>query len=297
MSDTDTTALAQGRPSTTALMMAIARAVHQLLDDPLVLPDPIALPILGPELERAVRDDPYRYNDPMARPMRAAVVARAMVADAELAEAARAGVRQCVVLGAGLDTLAWRMPTAVSEGMRVLEVDHPATQAWKQDLMRQAGLSMPEGATAVPADLQHASLQGVLEAAGFRGDRPTCFVWLGVTPYLTDAAIEGTLRYVASLPAGTRIVFDYRVDASVLPPFERVMAAHMAEQVAALGEPWLSEFVPEQLVQRLTAIGFTEVTDLDAPALNARYFPRRKDGLQTAGGGLHVLCARVGEAR
>lgn len=296
MSETEPTALAQGRPSTTALMMAIARAVHQLLDEPLVLPDPVALSILGPELERAVREDPYRYNDPMARPMRAAVVARAMVADAELADAARAGVRQCVVLGAGLDTLAWRAPAA-ADGMRVFEVDHPATQAWKQELMRQAGLSMPHGATAVPADLQQASLQHVLEGAGFRGDQPACFVWLGVTPYLTDAAIDGTLRHVASLPAGTRIVFDYRVDASVLPPFERLMAAHMAEQVAALGEPWLSGFVPAQLVQRLTAMGFTGVTDLDAPALNARYFARRKDGLQTAGGGLRVLCARVGEAR
>ncbi|MCT9071306.1 class I SAM-dependent methyltransferase [Cupriavidus gilardii] len=296
MSQTETTALAQGRPSTTALMMAIARAVHQLLDEPIVLPDPVALPILGPELERAVRDDPYRYNDPMARPMRAAVVARAMVADAELAEASRAGVRQCVVLGAGLDTLAWRVP-ATDDGMRVFEVDHPATQAWKQDLMRQAALSLPDWAKSVSADLQHASLQGVLEEAGFRGDRPACFVWLGVTPYLTDSAIEATLRYVASLPPGTRIVFDYRVDAGVLPPFERVMAAHMAEQVAALGEPWLSAFVPEQLVQRLTAMGFGSVTDLDAPALNARYFPRRKDGLQTAGGGLRVLCARVGEGR
>ncbi len=295
MSRTETTALAQGRPSTTALMMAIARAVHQLLDDPLVLPDPIALPILGPALERAVRDDPYRYNDPMARPMRAAAVARAMVADAELAEAAGAGVRQCVVLGAGLDTSAWRVPAA-ADGMRVFEVDHPATQAWKQDLLRQAGLSMPDWASAVPVDLQHGSLQAALEDAGFRGDRPACFVWLGVTPYLTEAAIEGTLRYVASLPRGTCIVFDYRVDAGVLPPFERVMAAHMAGQVAALGEPWLSAFVPERLVQRLTAMGFGGVTDLDAPALNARYFPRRKDGLQTAGGGLRVLCARVGEA-
>ena len=296
MSQSETTALAQGRPSTTALMMAIARAVHQLLDEPLVLPDPVALPILGPELERAVRDDPYRYNDPMARPMRAAVVARAMVADAELADAARAGVRQCVVLGAGLDTLAWRVPAA-ADGMRVFEVDHPATQAWKRDLMRQGGLSMPDGATAVPADLQQALLQDVLEGAGFRGDQPACFVWLGVTPYLTESAIDGTLRHVANLPAGTRIVFDYRVDASVLPPFERVMSAHMAEQVAALGEPWLSGFVPAQLVQRLAAMGFTGVTELDAPALNARYFPRRKDDLQTAGGGLRVLCARVGEAR
>ncbi|MCG5262232.1 class I SAM-dependent methyltransferase [Cupriavidus gilardii] len=296
MSQTETTALAQGRPSTTALMMAIARAVHQLLDEPIVLADPVALPILGPDLERAVRDDPFRYNDPMARPMRAAVVARAMVADAELAEAAQAGVRQCVVLGAGLDTLAWRVPAA-ADGMRVFEVDHPATQAWKHDLMRQASLVMPEGAKSVPADLQHASLQDALETAGFRSDQPACFVWLGVTPYLTDAAIDSTLRYVASRPAGTRIVFDYRVDAGVLPPFERVMAAHMAEQVAALGEPWLSEFVPEQLVQGLTAMGFADVTDLDAPTLNARYFARRKDGLQTAGGGLRVLCGRVGEAR
>lgn len=284
---------AAGQPSRTAVAMAIARAVHQLLDEPIVLDDPLALPALGPELAQAVRDDPFRYNDPMARTLRAAVVARSMVAEHALACAAAAGVRRCVLLGAGLETLSLRAPHAAT-GMRYLELDHPDTQAWKLALLREAGLSMGPHATLVGVDLQQQRLDAALREAGLRDDEAACFIWLGVTPYLTEAAIEAVLANAAARPAGTSIVFDYRVDPSVLPPWEAMMSAQFEQQVAALGEPWRSAWRPDRLADRLLSMGFTQVDSFDAHALNARYFPRRKDGLQTVDGGLRLITARVG---
>lgn len=282
-----------GQPSRTALTMAIARAVHQLLDEPIVLDDPFALRVLGPGLAREVHDDPFRYNDPMARTLRAAVVARSMVAEHALACASASGVRRCVLLGAGLDTLALRAPHT-DKGMRYLELDHPDTQAWKLALLREAGLSMPAHATLVGVDFQRQPLDAALRDAGLRDDDAACFIWLGVTPYLTEAAIEAVLANVAARPAGTSVVFDYRVDPAVLPPWEAMMSAQFAQQVAAMGEPWRSAWRPEQLSDRLLSLGFAHIDSFDAQALNARYFPRRKDGLQTVDGGLRLVTARVG---
>jgi len=120
-----------GEPSRTAWRVAMLRAAHQLLDEPIVLEDPMALQILGSEAERELREDPFLYNDPMARGLRAALVVRSRFAEDELARAVAAGVRQYVVLGAGLDTFAYRNPHAVA-GLRVFEVDHPSTQQWKR---------------------------------------------------------------------------------------------------------------------------------------------------------------------
>src|SRR5579862_7238240 len=123
-----------GEPSRTALRVAILRAAHQLLDDPIVLEDPVALPILGTKAEMELRDDPFQHNDPMSRGLRAALVIRSRVAEEELVRSVATGVRQYVVLGAGLDTFAYRNPHRAS-GLQVFEVDHPSTQQWKRRLL------------------------------------------------------------------------------------------------------------------------------------------------------------------
>lgn len=276
---------------TTALTMAIARGVHQLLDEPIVLPDPLALPILGPALEQAVRDDPFRYNDPMARTLRAAVVARSMVARAELSLAASAGVRQCVVLGAGLDTLALEAPHR-EQGMRYIEVDRPVTQEWKRTLMRQAGIEAGPRTSFVPADLQTEPLGDALARAAWDPGQPCCFVWLGVTPYLAQDAVEEVLALAGRSPAGSSVIFDFRVSPEALPEWERMMAGQFARQVALMGEPWRSAYAPAQLRERLHASGFSSVRIEGAADVNARFFARRKDGLQTVDGGLRLAVAR-----
>ena len=123
------------------------------------------------------------------------------------------GVRQYVVLGAGLDTFAYRNPFAY---LRVFEVDHPATQAWKRDQLQAGGIAIPDGFAFVAVDFEKQTLNAELAAAGFTTSQPAFFSWLGVTPYLTREAFEGTLRFIAAMPAGSGVAFDFAVERSAL---------------------------------------------------------------------------------
>lgn len=286
----------RGVPSRTALAVASLRAVHQLLDEPLVLPDPIALPLLGAATEAALRNDPYALNDPISRGLRAAVVARSRCVEDELSRRVAEGVRQYVVLGAGLDTFACRNPFA--DGLlRVFEVDHPGTQGWKQQLLADARIGVPPSLSFVPADFERDHLGDELLRAGFRPEQPACVSWMGVTPYLTPDAVLATLRTLAGFAAGSSVCFDHRVVASLLGPVERVIAELIGQQAAAAGEPWLSAFDPADLRRQLLGLGFGSAVSISADDLNARYFARRKDGLRV-GGSFRIMCAQIGgEAR
>ena len=279
----------QGAPSRTAQRVAALRAVHQLLDEPLVLPDPIALPLLGASTEAALRNDPFALNDPMSRGVRAALVARSRFVEDELARCAAAGVRQYLVMGAGLDTFAYRNPYR-DEGLRVFEVDHPGTQRWKQQLLAEAGIDVPASLTFVPADFERDDLGNALRQAGFQADQAACVSWMGVTMYLTADAVLATLRTVASFAVGSCVCFDYRVPVTMLNPVERAINDVMEQQLAALGEPWLSTFDPMQLQRQLLELGFSSAASATPDELNLRYFARRKDGLRT-GGGVRIMCA------
>src|SRR5262245_21621582 len=122
------------QPSATAYRVAMRRAAHQLLDEPKVLDDPVALRIVGPRAEASIRSDPRRFQSRVGRVLRAFLVARSRCAEDALKVAVAAGVRQYVVLGAGLDTFAYRNPY-VAQSLRIFEVDHPATQGWKRSLL------------------------------------------------------------------------------------------------------------------------------------------------------------------
>ena len=279
----------QGEPSRSALTVASLRAVHQLLDEPLVFADPIALRLLGASAEAALRDDPFVLNDPMSRGLRGALVARSRFVEDELARCVAAGVRQYVLLGAGLDTFAYRNPYG-DEGLRVFEVDHPGTQRWKQQLLAGARIEVPPSLTFVPVDFERDDLGGALRQSGFRADQAACVSWMGVTMYLTVEAVLRTMGTVAGFAEGSCLCFDYRVPATMLNPVELVINQVLEQQIAALGEPWLSTFDPVQLQSQLLELGFSSAQSATPDALNARYFARRKDGLRT-GGGVRIMCA------
>ena len=289
MSTLPTNIVRHGEPSRSALTVASLRAVHQLLDEPLVFPDPMALPLLGASTEAALRDDPFVLNDPMARGLRAALVVRSRFVEDELARCVAAGVRQYVLLGAGLDTFAYRNPYG-DEDLRVFEVDHPGTQRWKQQLLAEAGIGVPPSLTFVSVDFERDDLGGALRQAGFRADQAACVSWMGVTMYLTADAVLRTLGTLAGFAAGSCLCFDYRVPATMLNPIERVVSDVMGQQVAALGEPWLSTFDPAQLQSQLLELGFSSAESATADDLNRRYFARRKDGLRT-GASVRLMCA------
>ena len=289
MSTLPTNIVRQGEPSRSALKVASLRAVHQLLDEPLVFADPMALPLLGASAEAALRDDPFVLNDPMSRGLRGALVARSRFVEDELARCVAAGVRQYVLLGAGLDTFSYRNPYN-DEGLRVFEVDHLGTQRWKQQLLAEASIGVPPPLTFVPVDFERDDLGSALRQAGFRADQAACASWMGVTMYLTADAVLNTLGTVSGFAAGSCLCFDYRVPTTMLNPIERVVSDVMEQQIAALGEPWLSTFDPARLQSQLLELGFSSAESATADDLNMRYFARRKDGLRM-GGGVRIMCA------
>jgi methyltransferase (TIGR00027 family) len=255
------------------------RAAHQVLDEPIVLDDPIALRLVGPRAEASIRSDPRRFQSRVGRVLRAFLVARSRCAEDALGVAVAAGVRQYVVLGAGLDTFAYRNPYA-AEGLHVFEVDHPATQGWKRALLGKVRIEEPASLTFVPVDFETQTLPERLSACGFQADAPAYFSWLGVVMYLTRETVMSTLGFVADRPAGSGITFDYLVPPSSLPFLRRIGFWMMSRRVAAAGEPWRTWFDPVTLARDLRGLGFTRLEDLDGPALDARYFGARAPGLR-----------------
>jgi methyltransferase (TIGR00027 family) len=275
------------QPSRTAFAVAGHRAAHQVLEDGRVFADPLAGRILG-RMAAGLAVRQARRN-PAQGGMRFFVAARARVAETHLAEGvAQRGVRQLVVLGAGLDTFAYRNPF---EGLRVFEVDHPATQAWKRQRLKGAGIALPASLTLAPVDFERDDLMAALAANGFDPDERTFFSWLGVVPYLTKDAIAGTLGRIAALPGGGEVVFDYSDPPETLSEAARAAQKERAARVAALGEPFLSHFEPAELHAQLSGLGFARIDDLGPKALIERFMgPLPADRPFVDRGG-HVLFA------
>ena len=271
----------QGRFSRTAYKVALRRAAHQLFDQPKVLDDPLAVPIVGAEAAEKLLASPKERNHPIARAFRAFMVARSRYAEDQLAQAVERGVRQYVVLGAGLDTFAYRSPHAQ---LRVFEVDHPATQAWKLEHLHTAGIAIPASLKFVPVDFEQQTLADGLEQGGFDSGSPAFFSWLGVTPYLTRESCMATLRFIAQLPAGSGVAFDFAVDPKLLNLRQRLALHVISRRVAAAGEPFQLYFRPTELAQELRNMGFQRTEILDTEQINAHYFKDRADGLRVRGG-------------
>lgn len=263
------------------------RAAHQLLDRPLIFDDPLALRIIGAEAAATVRNGQDWHVQPRAMAMRAMMAARSRFAEDCLREAHARGVRQYAVLGAGLDTFAYRCDLA---GLKVFEIDHPATQAWKRTRLKECGIA---GGSALyaPVDFEHETIVDGLKRAGFGFSEPALFAWLGVTVYLTPATVMGTLRLIRDAMApSTEVVFDFAVPPGD-DPGAKARRAAFAERVAALGEPVRSAFVPDALARDILAFGYSRADAIDRAALSARYFQNRSDGLVLRHG--HMMHARL----
>jgi methyltransferase (TIGR00027 family) len=285
--------LEEPSPSRTALRVALRRAAHQIYDPrPLVLEDPLAVTILGSEYAEELRKTATRLHKPLSVALRAFLVARSRYAEDQVDTAVARGVTQYVLLGAGLDTFAYRNPYP---GLRVFEVDRPATQQWKRNLLRTNVISIPPSLTFVPVDFETQAVEAELSAAGFNPAAPTFFAWLGVVPYLTIAAFRSTLAFIARSPAGSGVVLDYSQPRHVLPPLEQLALDSLASRVALAGEPFQLFFTPQEIAAELSA--FRMIEDLGSREINARYFPdstpEHTAQLQTRGAAARLLSAWV----
>jgi methyltransferase (TIGR00027 family) len=255
-----------GQPSRTALGAAAYRAIHSEREGGTIFKDPFAVKILDDDT-RAKLDE--IAADPVQWPLRLFIAARSRFSEETLAACVARGVRQVVVLGAGLDTFALRNPHA-DLGVRVFEVDYPTTQQWKRERIGEAGLTIPDSLTFAPVDFERQSLGEGLAAAGFDRDAPAFFQWLGVVPYLTREAIFTTLDFIGRI-AGAAVVFDYTEPFENHPPERRAHIMAAAQRAAEHGEPWLSFFDPAELADILRRQGFADIEDLGFADMLARF--------------------------
>ena len=201
---TETSNMKPNEPSRTALIIARQRAAHQVLDHGSILYDPFAMKILR-EGEKEVLQ--FANGHPLASIGRLFTTARSRIAEDALSRAVEGGIRQIVILGAGLDTFALRNPHGARQ-IRIYEVDHPATQAGKRLRLAEAQIALPPWLILVPVDFERDDVGEKLVAAGFQQNSPAFFTWLGVVPYLTQDAIGRTLVYMSSIQ-NSEVVFDY----------------------------------------------------------------------------------------
>lgn len=262
------------KPSSQAV--AVWRAAHQLLEQPLIFNDPLALNILGaaqPEVVYKLES----HKDPLSSAMRVAIAVRSRFAEDEREAAVELGVNQYVVLGAGLDTYAYR---SKHQNEQVFEVDLPGTQAMKITRLAQQEIKATCSVHYVACDFEAGELEQKLLSAGFDKDQKAFFSCLGVVAYLDLNAFEQTLRFIASCAPGSVLAFDYIVDPNNLSEIERIVLNILSAQLAVGGEPLKGFFDPQILSKKLSDFGFSHIEDISPDYLNNRYLALRNDGLR-----------------
>jgi methyltransferase (TIGR00027 family) len=220
------------------------------------------------------------------------VVTRSRYLEDEVDEAVRRSISQYVILGAGLDSFAYRRPE-LAKALHIFEVDHPATQAWKRARLRAAAIELPANLSLVAIDFERDSLIDNLRMSGYRTDAPGLFSWLGVTMYLSTDAIFGTLWAVAALAPATEIIFEYNVPKDLVDEETQKILAAVMSAAHVRGEPQGTFFEPAKLAEQVRKIGFAEVSDFGPDDAEARYFNDRTDALRPLALN-HYMRARVG---
>ena len=266
------------QPDSTAVRVALWRAMHVQIDPPPhVLEDELGLRIAAPDPGWQQRGDMHPQG---TRTFRASIVARARFIEDYVSEQVGRGVRQYVILGAGLDTFAQRKPEIGSK-LRMFEVDKPGTQAWKQQRLQALGLATPDWLKFVPVDFEHGWWQQLM-ASGFDAKQPAVVASTGVAMYLTLDAIQAKLRNIAGLAPGSTLAMTFMLPIELTDPAERPAREGAERGARASGTPFISFFSPDQMTALALEMGFKQARVVSGSDLNQRYFAGRSDGLRTS---------------
>ena len=259
------------------MLVAMGRGLHrEWHGQPWIFDDPYALPLCGadwrPFLEALGGIVPRRLMELAF----GSIAARSRYVEDRL-EAG--GFTQYVLLGAGLDSFAWRRPDLLRQ-VTLFEVDHPSTQAWKRE--RAGALCLPanEAHVFAPADFETEDLRVVLDRAGFDWSKPTLFSWLGVVMYLTRDAITATLRTLAGAGPGSGLVLTYVTELEHMDEDSLALFKIVEALVSQMGEPFTEPFAPLELEALVTRCGHVVDEHPTAEDLEMRYYAGRKDGLR-----------------
>ncbi|TME07980.1 MAG: class I SAM-dependent methyltransferase [Chloroflexi bacterium] len=278
------------RPSRTAVLTAVARALHREEPPPWVLDDPLAMGLAGEDGAEVAKRFRTELSTETLLSFTRWVCVRARLPEDIVETAFANGLRQYVILGAGLDSFAYRRTDLLTE-LRVFEVDHPASQAWKRQRLKEMGVRPPPNLTYAPIDFEHQTLRRGLATAGFDFAAPAVFSWIGVTMYLTVEAIRATLATIATCAPGTRLVLTYNQPLSALHGIGLELDKAIRAFATEAGEPFLSLFVPKEIEALLTEMGFAEIMHFGPDEAIRTYFAGRSD--VRFGGAQRLIVATV----
>jgi methyltransferase (TIGR00027 family) len=275
-------------PDNTAVRTALWRALHVEADGlPHVFEDTIGLQLVAPDEEWRSRPDMSEFT----RPFRASILARARFVEDLVAEEVARGVKQYVILGAGLDTFAQRHAELGSQ-LRVFEIDQPAAQEWKRRRLIDRGFGIPSYLRLVPVDFEAGDTWWErLAPAGFDATQPTVVASTGVSMYLTKDAIVATLRHIAALVHGSTLVMSFMLPIEMQDPDIRIGVERAAEGARASGTPFISFFTPSEMLTMARDLGFKEARHVSAAMLTELYFANRTDGLRPPNNSEELLVA------
>lgn len=261
------------RPDHTAVRVALWRALHAEIDPDPIFRDEIGASLVGESDWRSRQD----MNPDFSKPMRASIASRARFVEDLLAKKEKAGARQYVILGAGLDTFAQRNPKS---GLKIFEVDRPETQDWKIHRLKELGLPSAKGLSFVPVNFETDSWWQKLLAAGFDASKPAVFASTGVSLYLSEEANQATLDQLAKLAPGSAFATTFLLSLELLDSKERSLMEFVMKKAAEGGTPFLSLFEPEKILSMARSAGFKSASYVSSGELFRLYLSKRTDSLR-----------------
>jgi methyltransferase (TIGR00027 family) len=278
-------------PSLTARMVAQSRGLHLLLDDdPKIYEDTLAKPLASfPDDEIWGVDNPIWHNA-LGIHLRAHAVCRSRFVEDCLSE--DKSISQYVILGAGLDSFAYRQPAA-SDNLAVFEVDHPASQSWKKRRLNELGISIPHNLHYIPLDFEHQQLNDALaKTSAFDQKAPTLFSFLGVIFYLPKSIGLNTFKQIRSSVDGhCQLAMDIALSFDALKyDTDREELQGYIDMANSGNEPWVGLYTPDEIAQVLKSAGFEIDRDLNPRGIRERYLAGRSDELSN-NGFFHLISA------
>jgi methyltransferase (TIGR00027 family) len=265
--------------SFTARTAAAARAAHLIVDQPpVIFADPLAARLLGEEADELIAYHRAHGSHVVLAGARGQVTCRSRYTEDALAAAVAAGTAQYVILGAGLDSFAYR--PGLSGQVRVFEVDRRASQDDKRARLAAAAIPKPDNVVFVPVDFEMSSLTAELARAGLDRAAPAFVSWLGVTMYLTDAAIGRTLAELGTLGQGSEVVADYMLPAGLRDEAGDTYVELVGPTSAERGEPWLTFLSPGQMSDLMVRHGLTLVRHVGQHDIGGPQTWNRSDALR-----------------
>lgn len=275
----DKMAEVESGPGHTATLAAVGRAIHAEGDRPLVA-DRLALGLAGEAGSALLAQLTSRLPEASRQAFGLAFAVRARFVEDAVEAAIQQGIGQYMILGAGLDSFAYRRPDLRTR-LKIFEVDRPASQAWKRRRLEEMGVAIPDSVAFVPVDVETDDMRQRLVEAGFDFSAPAIVSAIALTQYLAEPALEKVLELVGSLAPGSRLVITYVVPATELTELAAAGLAWTMSQAAERGEPFISLFRPAEFDELMNRSGFSRVEQVGPDELLQMYLADRPEAQLT----------------